>query len=244
MGAVRRYHDLADAGVVHAAQQFEELDLARRRQRQLRLIKDEKCPGAGSVPRRSAESLRRGNGRENRAAARSTVPGPLRRDSAPPRRSSRRGRTSRSVIFGSQLARSASRQLPAHFLDERASDRPACNLCRHRPHHSRASAAMPSSRVDLPVPFSPTMMVMACTKPSSKSAEQKRQAERINRRKSRTANGRARCAAGRAGACLGRYACRPTLRDPVVRVSIELIGEKWQRRQCMLRARARSLTPA
>jgi hypothetical protein len=32
-----------------------------------------------------------------------------------------------------------------------------------------ASAAIPSNSVDLPVPFSPTMMVMARSNPSSKS---------------------------------------------------------------------------
>jgi hypothetical protein len=38
---VRRHHDLADAGAVYAAQELQELDLARRRQRGFRLVEDE-----------------------------------------------------------------------------------------------------------------------------------------------------------------------------------------------------------
>ena len=80
---------------VHPPQQLQEFDLARRRQRQFRLVEDEDALALAALLEEAQKALAMRVREEiGRRAADGDLRAP-RRDSARPRRSSRRGRTSR-----------------------------------------------------------------------------------------------------------------------------------------------------
>src|SRR3954468_19002318 len=52
-----RHDDLADAGLVHAAQQLEKVDLTRRRERRLGLVEDEDALAAATLVEEAQKAL-------------------------------------------------------------------------------------------------------------------------------------------------------------------------------------------
>ena len=105
-------HDhLADAGLVHAAQQLQELELAGRRQRRFRLVEDEEALPPAALLEEAQEAFAVRMGQE---VGRRPPSDSLRRlvEIARDGEEALGAEEPALVIFGSQLARSASASAP------------------------------------------------------------------------------------------------------------------------------------
>ena len=160
------------ADILHPPHQLQELDLARGRQRGFRFVEDEDALALAALFEEAQKAFAMGMGEEVGGGLTIGSAGGSSRYRATEKKLSARKNQPLPVIFGSQLARKRRRKLSAHFFQR--SEWSTVMYPLPPPASSYpASTAMPSSSVDLPVPFSPTMMVIALSKLSSKSSRSK-----------------------------------------------------------------------